>query len=76
MLCSKSTSRTVRKLYFWALVRIAPVFVIYYGYSLRGVSFAPLRPLETFSGLQHSCMGRLFLSNILPNYWKFFEIKI
>ena len=42
-------SSTLRKSLHWELVQTALIFVKYYGYNLRGMNSARLRPLEKFS---------------------------
>ena len=72
-------SSTVRKSLHYKLVPIAPIFVINYGYSLRGVNLTTLRPLENLSDPkrvhQNSAMGRIFSSIILPINCKVLVVK-
>ena len=75
-----SFSSTVRKTLQWELMPIAPIFVIYYKYSLLGGNLVPLQRQENFwtpkSVPQNGSIERLFSSSISPNYWKLLGVKI
>ena len=69
MLCPKWTSRTVRKSPYREFVQIAPIFVNYYRYSLRGVNLAPLRPLEKISDPQKGSLKQYYETTFRRQYF-------
>ena len=69
LLCPKWTSHTVRKSPYCELVQIAPIFVNYYKYSLRGVNLVPLRPLEKISEPQKCSLKQCYGTTFFRQYF-------
>ena len=67
--CLKWNSRTVQKSPYCELVQIAPTFVNYYRYSLRGVNLVPLRPLEKISDPQKGSLKQCYETTFFRQYF-------
>ena len=79
LLKPKWISRNVRKSPYCELVQIAPIFVKYYKYSLRGVNLVPLRPPEKLSDPQKcslkQCYGTTFFRQYFLDLLETFDTK-
>ena len=64
-----SFSSTVRKTLQWELMPIAPIFVVYYKYSLLGGNLVPLRRQENFLDTQKRSSKRFYRTTFFKQYF-------